>query len=238
MPESALIKARVPTMDDGPYGGEQIQAAVLDLEPYVVPRFATDAARDAAYALWVQAGNTLVRGQECWTGDGGPQEYTATGWKPAGVGVDAPIFRLERKTTVSIATGFVDNFAWDSRTDPLNMCEGSGPTWTFVTIPRDGWYATNLGIDFSTVGSYRVGLILQTVGKSISNAADPGLLARLGYRAGTGGDGGTSASDLLPLTKGTRLRCGTYHDLSTAANVSGSVPYATTYWSMAWQRAL
>lgn len=67
MPESPLVHARYPTQDDGPYGGEQIQAAVLDLEPYTVPRFVDAADRDAKVLLWTQAGNALEGGMLCYT---------------------------------------------------------------------------------------------------------------------------------------------------------------------------
>lgn len=83
MPLSPLVRARYSTQDDGPYGGEQIQAAVLDLEPYTVPRFEDAAARDAAYALFVQNGGELEVGMTCHTKDDGVRwRYAATGWLP------------------------------------------------------------------------------------------------------------------------------------------------------------
>lgn len=65
MPESPLTHSRYPTQDDGPYGGEQIQAAVLDLERYVIPRFTDTTLRDLAYSLWTQGGGVLEDGMAC-----------------------------------------------------------------------------------------------------------------------------------------------------------------------------
>lgn len=151
--------------------------------------------------------------------------------------VDRPVMRLSRVAGISVATGFSDNFGWDARNDPTGMVEGAGPTWTFVTVPRDGYYQVNIGVDFQTVGTYRMGIILQTVGQPISSGS-AAVLGRIGYHAGSGGDLGVSASDIVPLTAGQRLRCGAFQDSGANANIAGVVPYGTTYWSMAWQRPL
>lgn len=62
-----LIGAHVPDQSDGPLGGLQTGNAVRDIVPYTVPRFANAATRDAKYATWVAAGNTLVDGMFCYT---------------------------------------------------------------------------------------------------------------------------------------------------------------------------
>lgn len=82
MPESPLTRTRYPTQDDGPYGGEQIQAAVLDLEPYTVPRFTDDTERDVHYGLYTQAGGVLEDGMLCTVG-GILMLRKGTGWRVA-----------------------------------------------------------------------------------------------------------------------------------------------------------
>jgi hypothetical protein len=57
-----LTNARIPEQSDGPLGGLQIGYAVKDLAKFTIPRYATSAARDTAFAAWVTQGGVMTSG--------------------------------------------------------------------------------------------------------------------------------------------------------------------------------
>lgn len=61
-----LTGATVYQQTDAALGGQQLGDVVTDLAPFTVPRFATTAARDTAYASYVSGGGTIVDGMSCW----------------------------------------------------------------------------------------------------------------------------------------------------------------------------
>lgn len=64
--------ARLGDMSDAPLGGQYDARIVTDLRTLTRPRFATQAARDAAVTALTAAGVTLPDGAECYTEDAGP----------------------------------------------------------------------------------------------------------------------------------------------------------------------
>lgn len=138
MPTDPLTGSRYPASSAAPNVAQDIQNAVMDLADNAIPRFATTAARDAAYAT---AGVVLANGQMCWCDTPGswylrsggvwnPFAYppvlttltTASGWStPAGHGQQV----YQDASGLVHLTGWVQN---DSQFIP------SG-TQTILTIP-------------------------------------------------------------------------------------------------------
>lgn len=74
-----LTGATIYSQTDAALGGQQLGDIVTDLRSYVLPRFSTTAARDAAYTAWTSAGNTLATGMTCMVGT--RMYYYSGGWQ-------------------------------------------------------------------------------------------------------------------------------------------------------------
>lgn len=68
-----------------PNGPLQIANLAKAVQSRMVNRFASNAARDSAYAAWVAEGNTMTDGLEC-TVAGWPQVYRSAKWRGVGNG--------------------------------------------------------------------------------------------------------------------------------------------------------
>ena len=82
MPNHPLTGARLGQNSDNPLGGMFLAQVVNELSPYTIPHFDNAAARDAAYAAWVAAGNAMRNGLQSFTEN--DQRYWRYGSSPAG----------------------------------------------------------------------------------------------------------------------------------------------------------
>jgi hypothetical protein len=76
-----LTNARLPEDTDAPLGGTQIQNAIRDQDPFIIPNFTTASARNTAYAAWVTTGGTMRTGLHCVV-NGETQVYRNGAWEP------------------------------------------------------------------------------------------------------------------------------------------------------------
>lgn len=82
MPTEPLTGSRYPDANASPNVPQDIQNAVWDLSDNTIPRFATSAERDTAYASWVTGGGVMQAGLTCFLISPGCYErYNGTTWK-------------------------------------------------------------------------------------------------------------------------------------------------------------
>lgn len=65
MPNTPLTNSRIPDLTYAADLAQIVSNAIRDIEDNTTPAFATIAARDAAFASWVSAGNTMRNGLRC-----------------------------------------------------------------------------------------------------------------------------------------------------------------------------
>lgn len=153
-----LTGATIYEQTDAALGGQQIGDVVTDLAPYTVPRFASSAARDTAYAAHVSAGGSLDTGMVC-TVAGALQVYASSGWRTIftyGAGFPGAVLTGSGLQTLGSATW--SNITWQTETyDPANAHSTSSNTQRFVA-PQTRMYQVSAAIDFGASASGRRGI--------------------------------------------------------------------------------
>lgn len=163
MPTDPLTGSRYPASSDSPNIAQYIQNAVYDLADNTIPRFATTAARDSAFAAWVSAGNSMTDGLHCWVSAVGDQVYLSGAWVTIGNGVPfpQPFGFLLGSGTQAVATGTATALLLNLQQRLTNMNATLSGGILRATIP--GWYLVSGGVSFPATsgGTRRMASILK-----------------------------------------------------------------------------
>lgn len=139
-----LTGATIYQQTDVATTGTHLGDVVTDLAPYTVPRFASAAARDTAYASWVTAGGTMANGMLSVTTDsaGGLWVRKSGAWKlelsdggwlnitpnsPWTVGGNGAVYRV-KNSVCWISAHFTRTTAWTGAISLFTLPVGARPT--------------------------------------------------------------------------------------------------------------
>ncbi|MGZ4621445.1 MAG: hypothetical protein ACXVGF_04850 [Blastococcus sp.] len=193
-----LTGARYPdnasTTDLGTYYGW----AVNDLSPYTIPRFSTTAARDTAYQNWVNAGNSMVDGMECFA-SGTMWLYRSGAWGRLG---DVGKPRMRIYGTISVPTTTLFGIGPAASMHFTTAYQGD----TYISAIQDGLqvgsgiYAVTYNINI-TGGNYTTGRSLLDIVGNTNND----VLSRSVVDSGSGTNGTDSTTLFLPASQQVRF---------------------------------